>query len=388
MRGGAWWGPDEALCSDTESEEIILPENDSDRAFIDDELPDPEDADEGYINHIRQMAGIDRPAAEKRPASPAMADLDVAPPKKTKHQARTARYTNWVFTLNNYHEKMMPRFNKIKMQWLRYGEEQGDEGTPHLQGCVVLLKNKKSSFQNIINGETFGEWAKECHWERMKGTIAQNLEYTGKEATEDPTKLHEWGTKPLTNTERNKKGAAASKETMKEVIEAAERGDLEWIKSEHPGHYLRYMKQIEKIKMSKVVESTTATHSTLENYWIHGDTGSGKTRAVREMIPDKDLYLKGQNKWWDHYEGEKYVLIDDYSPEWNEKYFLKNWADHYSFSAEYKGGSLKRMNPKHIIVTSNYKIEEAGFLEKDIEPMMRRFKRGNAQWFIDTFKVE
>ena len=304
MRGGAWWGPDEALCSDTESEEIILPENDSDRAFIDDELPDPEDADEGYINHIRQMAGIDRPAAEKRPASPAMADLDVAPTKKSKHQARTARYTNWVFTLNNYHEKMMPRFNKIKMQWLRYGEEQGDEGTPHLQGCVVLLKNKKSSFQNIINGETFGEWAKECHWERMKGTIAQNLEYTGKEATEDPTKLHEWGVKPLTNTERNKKGAAASKETMKEVIAAAERGDLEWIKSEHPGHYLRYMKQIEKVRMLALVDQTTETHSTLENYWIHGDTGSGKTRAVREKIPDKDLYLKGQHKWWDHYEGE------------------------------------------------------------------------------------
>jgi len=393
MRGG--FIAAEAACSDSESEEIIREEDDSDRAFINDSPEAVSEDEEAYVDRIRVLAGIDVPAVErqKRAASPPRANLDVVPKKKAKRdykaegQRRAPRYTNWVFTLNNYQEKAMPRFNKIKMSWLRYGEEVGDEGTPHLQGVVVLIKNKKSSFEHIHDGTTLGEWAKDCHWERMKGTIEQNLLYTGKEATADPTKLHEWGERPLTNTERNKKGTAASKETMKEVIAAAEKGDFDWIKAEHPGHYLRYQKNLDKIRMQAIVQGAKPSHDSLENYWIHGETGSGKTRAVRDKIPDKDLYLKGQNKWWDHYEGENYVLIDDFSPEWQDKYSLKNWADHYSFSAEYKGGSLKRMNPKTIIVTSNYKIEEAGFNEKDIEPMIRRFKRGNAQWFIDTFKI-
>jgi len=73
------------------------------------------------------------------------------------------------------------------MVWLRYGQEVGAEcGTPHLQG-VVRFKNP------IEKPSILSWWAKSCHWERMRGSITSNLDYTGKDANEEDGTLHEFG---------------------------------------------------------------------------------------------------------------------------------------------------------------------------------------------------
>lgn len=54
---------------------------------------------------------------------------------------------NWCFTINNYHpddmEKLEVMFNHGHFNYLVYGEEVGEEGTPHLQGYVQMKKKMR-----------------------------------------------------------------------------------------------------------------------------------------------------------------------------------------------------------------------------------------------------
>lgn len=98
----------------------------------------------------------------------------------------------------------------------------------------------------------------------------------------------------------------------------------------------------------------------------------GKSRKARKENPG--FYTKMNNKWWEHYEDQDIVLIEDVgnTHAWMGD-FLKIWADRYGFRAEVKCASLV-LRPKRIVVTSNYHPMD---LWPDVsvhEPLLRRFK--------------
>lgn len=89
---------------------------------------------------------------------------------------------NWCFTFNNYTEEdintLIETFssNSSKIHQYLFEEEIGEEKTKHLQGFFVF--------------KTKGRWSqlklsKKIHFEKMKGTLPQNIEYCSKQNKED-----------------------------------------------------------------------------------------------------------------------------------------------------------------------------------------------------------
>ncbi len=159
----------------------------------------------------------------------------------------------------------------------------------------------------------------------------------------------------------------ANKRRYEEAFALAVQGKLDDIpKDLLTRHYNTY----KKIMVDYSANPTGLQH--LDNHWIYGPSGSGKSRYVRDNYPD--LYVKNQNKWWCGYKGEENVLIDDLHPSWTGIHQLKNWADRYEFRAEIKGADKALIRPKRILITSNYHPEQCNFKPEDIAPIKRRFK--------------
>ena len=92
-------------------------------------------------------------------------------------------------------------------------------------------------------------------------------------------------------------------------------------------------------------------------YWIWGKTGSGKSTFANITWPD--AYIKQCNKWWDHYNDEDVVIIDEWDRESKQslRKMLCNLGDKQPFSVEVKNDSI-RIRPLITVVTANWSLED------------------------------
>ena len=101
--------------------------------------------------------------------------------------------------------------------------------------------------------------------------------------------------------------------------------------------YVRCYNQLKRIKKDHPAPVDGLDYSDAEtpHRWIWGPAGTGKTRSVWLEYPD--LYPKMANKWWDGYQGEETVLIDDFDKRHEPLiHHLKVWAQQAPFLAEEK----------------------------------------------------
>lgn len=102
----------------------------------------------------------------------------------------------------------------------------------------------------------------------------------------------------------------------------------------HIGEYLKLKQCVDAYKLNTAAPKDSAD---VRGEWYWGDPGTGKSRTARERYPA--AYLKAQSKWWDGYQGQSAVILDDLDTDCLGHY-LKIWADRYFCTGEIKGSTI------------------------------------------------
>lgn len=268
------------------------------------------------------------------------------------------RMSRFCFTLNNYSEDEFDVIKQFDCKWMVAGREKGAFGTPHIQGAclagkqVTLSYLKKHGFQR-------------CHIELMKGSPQDSLDYCSKE---DPNPFQK-GSFPKPGKRNDLAVACAMIRSGKTLQDIAQDDTSAPI-------IVKYFKGLMQYRALVVGKGKPRTPP--EVVWLHGETGTGKTRNAVKFAETYGPYWmsNGSLKWFDGYQGESIVILDDIRADSCSFDFLLRLLDRYQFRVEYKGGFVD-WQPLAIIITSWGTPEQLFTLKNqgDIAQLLRRIRR-------------
>lgn len=279
-----------------------------------------------------------------------------------------SRFRAFCFTVNNYETLLDPE------QWegatfVVYQEEVGSEGTSHLQGYAELGDKRGGATLATVKRFPGLETA---HIERRRGTAAQARAYCEKEDTRVGGP-YTWGV-PAQQGKRSDLIAV-----QESIAEGADTAEL-W--TEHFPAMVRYHRAFD------VYRRVTSAKRSWETTCITliGPSGCGKTRWVHQNYDrlGTALFVKGPGKWWDGYDGEDVVLIDEmYGSRFTHGELLQ-LTDRYAHSVEVKGAVIN-FAPRVIIFTSN--AHPSGWyvgaqFQWEQSPLRRRLTQGNSRIYV------
>lgn len=276
------------------------------------------------------------------------------------------RAKRWVFTVNNYNDD--EEINKIIETWkeweIRYciiGKEKAPTtGTKHLQGYVHL--------GTAVWTNTVMRKYKFSYLEVAKGSEESNKKYCKKEG--DYIEIGE---------EVKKTRALDKQEKTREMLKDYRELNRDDFEAKWTYECFHWGDKLNKWAINHIeIVGTWNGDLQCKNYWIWGESGTGKSRWAMSQLSPGNIYKKPCNKWWDGYNPKEHkcVIIEDVPKDARHLiYYLKIWADRYQFMGEIKGSSISIDPGRFIfIVTSNYSIAEV-FQNQEETPDLGAIKR-------------
>lgn len=272
-----------------------------------------------------------------------------------------SRSTNWCFTVNNPSEDeiLLPQsWDPELYKYLVYQLETGENGTPHLQGYVSFVNQKRfSEFRKFFLDER-------AHIAVAKGNAKQNRAY----CTKSEGRLQgpwEFGSLPS-------QGKRTDLMQCKELLDSG--ATLKELSEQYFSQFVRY---------SKAFKEYTLLHAPQRDWEmdiqvVYGPTGTGKSRYCAENYPGAFWKSKnsGVQQFWDGYNSEEVIIIDEFYGWFSWDYLLR-LTDRYPFSLDVKHGTVP-LAARTIVFTSNKHPREwypnSRYEWDDRNPLKRRIK--------------
>lgn len=231
------------------------------------------------------------------------------------------------------------------------GEECGEEEkTPHYQVFFTLKKKMRfTALKKLLPNS---------HLEKRFGTREQAAQYCKKEKI-----LHEIGT---LSQDTSKKKSERFLEMLQEGKTNMEIIDEEPTAFFHISKLNQWRMEFRKKEAKKWRD--------IKVYVLWGDTGVGKTREAVANCPDAFFIHAAQlaHGWWDGYEGEKEIIIDEFYDQISIDQMLR-YLDGYACRLNMKGSHTWAMW-ETVVITSNFEPNTWYFNapEKSREALKRR----------------
>lgn len=253
---------------------------------------------------------------------------------------------NLCFTINHPTEEDRAWVQNVACSYIVAGDEVGEEGTPHIQGYIEFKTPKR--FATLKN---------ECpraHFEKRMGTAKQAADYCKKDGH-----FIERGA-------ISKQGKRTDlEEPVADVISGV---SMREIAAAHPIAYTKYYKGLERLQWRLAPDRVDPP----EVVWLWGMAGTGKTRRACDC---DSVYIKDNTQWWDGYEFQRRIVIDDFDKGcWPFRDLLR-LLDRYPYQGQTKGGYIK-INSPEIYITCEWAPDQGGWsIGNELNQILRRITR-------------
>jgi len=251
-------------------------------------------------------------------------------------QAQSRRSKYWVFTINNPTredtEAIAVLCENGKASYVVYGRERGDqEGTPHYQGYAEFTsKIQRGRACRLLGGR--------ASVQPRRGTGTEARDYCLKEGD-----YVEFGT-----FREVQQGQRSDLESIRLRILAGD--DQKSIADDHFATWCFHRKAFQEYRQ---LHHNNGIRLDLQVVLLWGEAGTGKTRYCYDKHTGLYRTVDPELKWFDGYDGQDVVLIDDYRADCRETLILQ-YLDVYPVTVPVKGG-FRPFTPKLIYITTNIK---------------------------------
>lgn len=301
--------------------------------------------------HNHQMSSNASPAGAPREEPPtssheagtASITMATSVPKELRYKARSIVFTIYDLSVTD----RLRAYAQTECKYMRFGHEVcPTTNRPHLQGWLQWTNPR-------MVGEFWQQFG-HPHVQPRRGTVEHNQLYTSKEKD-----FEEFGTPPSQGKRTDWTTAVAQLRTQR-VVDVVD----------SQPHLLPAIRALERYQ---TLSRQPPKDRDVRVLYIYGTSGCGKTRSIHAAFPD--AYWKPNGEWWDGYDNQEVVVLDDFYGDIQHAQLLRV-LDRYPLRVPVKGG-FTPANWTTVIISSNANLEDqySAFYGERRQPFYRRIHR-------------